>query len=156
MYKKRLVQAGQSSINITSRLREVIVQNALRLHSKAVKQFVDGSDHHRRSAHKVLDVLRSVVVLEIGLVHHIVNETCRVLDSSGVSCRIRTVKGQMEVEVRELLLDLGVVLKVECLDKAARSIEECTSRFVLRVLNRCMIWLLKGAIPAPPPTKIYS
>ena len=124
MYKKRLVQAGQSSINITSRLREVIVQNALRLHSKAVKQFVDGSDHHRRSAHKVLDVLRSVVVLEIGLVHHIVNETCRVLDSSGVSCRIRTVKGQMEVEVRELLLDLGIVLKVECLDKAARSIEE--------------------------------
>ena len=30
----------------------------------------------------------------------------------------------MEVEVRELLLDLGVVLKVECLDKTAGTVEE--------------------------------
>ena len=64
------------------------------------------------------------MVLQIGLVHHVVNEACHVLHAGCISCRIRTVEGEMEVEVRELLLDLGIVLEVEGLDKASRTVEE--------------------------------
>ena len=99
---------------------EVVVENALRLNSEAVKQAYDRIDHHWRSAHEVLDILRSVVVLQIGLVHHVVNEACHVLHAGCISCRIRTVEGEMEVEVRALLLDPGIVLAVEGLDNACR------------------------------------
>ena len=64
------------------------------------------------------------MVLEVGLVHHVVYEAGHILDSCCISCRIRTVKGKMEVEVREIPLDLCEVFKIECLDKAAGSIEE--------------------------------
>ena len=64
------------------------------------------------------------MILEVGLVHHVVYKTGRVLDTRCISGRIRTVKSQMEVEVREVLLDLGKVLKVERLDKTAGTVEE--------------------------------
>ena len=64
------------------------------------------------------------MVLEIGLVHDIVHETCRVFDAGCIRCWIRTVKSQMEVEVRILLFDFRIVFEVESLDKATSAIEE--------------------------------
>ena len=57
------------------------------------------------------------MVLEVGLVHHVVDEAGGVLHAGGVGGRVRTVEGQGEVEVRELLLDLGEVLQIEGLDE---------------------------------------
>ena len=64
------------------------------------------------------------MILEVCFIHYVVYETCRVLDTCGICCRVRTVKGEMELEVRELLLKLGEVFKVEGLDKCTSSIEE--------------------------------
>ena len=107
-----------------SGLAEVIVEDALRRDAEAVKQVVDGADHHRRTAHEVLDVLGCLVILQVGLVHHIVDKARGVLDTGGVRGGIRTVESEVELEVRELPLDLGEVLKIEGLDKGARSVEE--------------------------------
>ena len=61
------------------------------------------------------------MVLEVCLVHHVVHKACGVRNACGIGCRIRAVKGQMELEVRELLLKFGEVLKVEGLDKGTRA-----------------------------------
>ena len=103
---------------------EVIVENALRLNSETVKQTNYRIDHHWRSAHEVLDILRSIVILQICLVHDVVYEACHILHARCISCRVRAVKSEMEVEVRELLLNLSIILEVEGLDKASRTIEE--------------------------------
>ena len=52
------------------------------------------------------------------------NETSYIRNAGCISCRVRTVEGEVELEVRELSLDLSEVLKVECLDKCTCSIEE--------------------------------
>ena len=62
------------------------------------------------------------MVLKVGLVHNIVNETSYIRNAGCISCRVRTV--EVELEVRELSLDLSEVLKVECLDECTCSIEE--------------------------------
>ena len=64
------------------------------------------------------------MLLEICLVHDIVNESCHILHSSCIGCRIRTVESEVEVEVRELLLDFSIILEVECLFQATCTIEE--------------------------------
>ena len=53
------------------------------------------------------------MLLEICLVENIVNEACNIRYTCLVSLRIWTVKGKVELEVRELLLDLIVVIEVE-------------------------------------------
>ena len=64
------------------------------------------------------------MVLEVGLVHHVVDEACGILHSCRVCRRIRTVASAVEVEVREFLLDFREILEVEGLDKGAGSVEE--------------------------------
>ena len=63
------------------------------------------------------------MVLQISLVHHVVNEACHILHSCCIGCRIRTVESEVEVEVRELLLNLCEVIEVECLNESTRSVE---------------------------------
>ena len=111
--------------NLRRRLTsKVVVQYVLRWNSEAVKQCVYRLDHHRRTAHEVFDILWSLVLLKICLVHHIVNETCNILDSCFICCRIRTVESKVEVEVRELFLDFSIVFEVECFLQATCTIEE--------------------------------
>ena len=64
------------------------------------------------------------MLLEVGLIHHIVHKACNILDSCCICCRIRTVESEMEVEVRELLLDFSEILEVEGLDEGACTVEE--------------------------------
>ena len=64
------------------------------------------------------------MILEVCFIHYVVYETCRVLDTCCICCRVRTVKGEIELEVRELLLDLSEVFKIEGLDKCTSSVEE--------------------------------
>ena len=74
------------------------------------------------------------MLLEVCLVHYIVYEAGHVWHTCLVSCRIRTVKCKVELEVRELFLDFIVVLKIECLFETACSIEEVDlSRILFRL-----------------------
>ncbi len=103
---------------------EIVKENILRRHSKTVKQFDYRLCHHRRTAHQIDYVLRVLVVLEISLIKNIVDKACSICNSCCISLRIRTVKCKIELEVREVFLDLVIVFKVECLFQAACSIEE--------------------------------
>ena len=76
------------------------------------------------------------MVLEVGLVHHIVDESCHVLHSCCIGCRIRTVEREVEVEIRELLLDCREVFEVECLHESPRSIEEVNFLLGLQGLEK--------------------
>ena len=64
------------------------------------------------------------MVLEVCLVKDVVYEACYVWYASFVCLWIRSVKCQVELEVREFFLNLCVVLKVECLFKATCTVEE--------------------------------
>ena len=76
------------------------------------------------------------MVLQVGLVHYIVNEAGSILNAGCISCRIRTVKGKSEVEVRELLLNLCEVLKIEGLYKSTGAIEEANGLLGLQGLEQ--------------------
>ena len=52
------------------------------------------------------------------------HESGRIWNSRRVCRRVRTVKRKMELEVRELLLELREVFEIECLDESACTIEE--------------------------------
>ena len=64
------------------------------------------------------------MLLEVSLEHHVVYETCNVRYASCICLRIRSVKGKIELEVRELLLDCVIVVEVECLLKRTCSVED--------------------------------
>ena len=103
---------------------KVIKENILRRHSQTIKEVNYRLRHHWRTAHKVDDALWLIVVFEICLVENIVNETSNIWYTSLISLWIWTVEGQVELEVRELLLDLVVVVEIECLLQRACAIEE--------------------------------
>ena len=85
---------------------EVVVEDILRLYSEAVKEIDYRCRHHRRAAHQVEAVLRSLMVLQISLIEHIVDESRRVGNMLSICLRVRPVKGKMELEVREFLFKL--------------------------------------------------
>ena len=64
------------------------------------------------------------MVLEICLIEHIVDEPCLVGHAGCIGCRIRPVKRQLELEVREILFKLVIIFQIERLFQAARTIEE--------------------------------
>ncbi len=105
-------------------LTEVVVEYAFGRYTEAVEEPVHCAYHHRRAAHEVFDILRSLVVLEVGLIHNIMYKSGGVGHSGGICRRVRTVESEVELEVRELFLDLGEIFKIESFHEAARSIEE--------------------------------
>lgn len=105
-------------------LSEVVVHDALGLHAEAVEVIGDGLDQHGRTAEVVLTVFRSVVVLEVGVAHAVDREAGIVFHAGGISLRIRTVEGEMHVEVGELLLQFPEVFEEERLGEGAGTIEE--------------------------------
>lgn len=96
------------------------------------------------------------MVLEVVFVEHVVHEARRVLHSGGVRLGIRTVEGQIEREVGEILLDLVELVEIGTSFSARAPYQNDTGRSVFSVLNRCIRWLRIGAMPAPPPMKISS
>ena len=48
-------------------------------------------------------VLGRIVILQVGLIHHVMHKTRGVLHACCVCGRIRTVQSQMEMEIREIL-----------------------------------------------------
>ena len=63
------------------------------------------------------------MVLEVGVVHHVVDEAGGVGYASFVGCWVGTVEGQMEVEVGEVLFELMEVVEVEDFVEGAGAIE---------------------------------
>ena len=63
------------------------------------------------------------MLLEVGVAHHWSNEARSVLYTQCISLRIWTVQCQVEVEVRELLLQLQEVLQEEYLVNSTSAIE---------------------------------
>ena len=68
-----------------------------------MRQIKHSLGHHWRTAQVVLDVLWSVVLLEVGIAHHWSNEAWSVFYTQCISLRIWTVQCQVEVEVREVM-----------------------------------------------------
>ena len=64
------------------------------------------------------------MLLEVSLEHYVVYETSNIWYTCCISLRIRSVECEVELEVRELLLDCVIVIEVESLLKGACSIEE--------------------------------
>ncbi len=85
------------------------------------------------------------MVLEVGLVHHVVYETGGVLHACSIGCGVGTVQGQVEVEVRELLLDLCEVLQVEGFHEGAGAIEEVHGLLGLQGLEQVHDVAAKGS-----------
>ena len=102
---------------------EVIEVDHIILDAEAMKQIDHRLRHHRRTAQVVLDVLWRIVLLEVSITHHRSDESGRVLHAKAISLRIRTVKRQVEVEVRELLLHLQEVLHEEDLVDGTGAVE---------------------------------
>ena len=103
---------------------EVIEQDILSWHAEVVQHVYYRLRHHWRTAHEVDDAFWLIVLLEVCLVKHVVNEACNIRYTCLVSLRIWTVQSEVELEVRELLLDLLEVLEVECLLQRTSTIEE--------------------------------
>src|SRR5574344_133037 len=55
----------------------------------------------------------SIVIFEIGIVHHLMDESCHIFYTCLVGYRIRTVESQMEVEVGILLFQSEEVVEIE-------------------------------------------
>ena len=97
-------------IRLTS---EVIETDVCIIDAQRVEQVEDGLRHHRRTAEVVLDVLGSVMLLEVGVAHNRSDEARGVLDTELVCLRVRTVQRQVEMEVRELLLQSEEIVEEE-------------------------------------------
>ena len=63
------------------------------------------------------------MLLEVGVAHHWSNEAWSVFYTQCISLRIWTVQCQVEVEVRELLLQLQEILQEEYLVNSTSTIE---------------------------------
>lgn len=102
---------------------EVVIHDAGVLNAETLKHGDDGLGHRAGATHVVLDVLRGVVVLEVGGVHDVVDEARRIADASRVGGRVGPVESQVEVEVGILLFEVEEVGEVEDLVEGASAIE---------------------------------
>ena len=102
---------------------EVIVGYVLGLDAEVVEHVDDGRAHGAWAAHVVLYVFGGWVVLEVCLVHHVVDEARGVLHAGCVGGRVGPVEGQVEVEVGVRLLQLQEVVQVEHLVQRAGAVE---------------------------------
>ena len=102
---------------------KIIKHDHVVLNAQRVEQIKHCLGHHWRAAEVVLDVLWSVVLLEVGVAHHRSNEARSVLYTQCVRLWIWTVQCQVEMEVRILLLQCQEVLQEEYLVDSTSTIE---------------------------------
>ena len=102
---------------------EVIEHNHIIFYAERVQEIKHSLGHHRRTAEVVLDVLWSVVLLEVGVAHHWSNEARSVLYTQCICLWIWTVQCQVEMEVRILLLQCQEILQEEYLVDSTSTIE---------------------------------
>ena len=63
------------------------------------------------------------MILQVGVVHHLMNEACGVLHACGIGSRVGTVEGEVEMEVGVFLLQSEEVVELEHFVKGACAIE---------------------------------
>ena len=97
-------------IRLTS---EIIETDVGIVHSEGVQEIQYRLSHHRWTTQVILDVLGSVMLLEVGVAHNRSDEARGVLDTELVCLRVRTVQRQVEMEVRELLLQREEIVEEE-------------------------------------------
>ena len=102
---------------------EVIEHNHIIFYAERVQEIKHSLGHHWRAAEVVLDVLWSVVLLELGIAHHWSNEARSVLYTQCIRLWIWTVQCQVEMEVRILLLQCQEILQEEYLVNSTSTIE---------------------------------
>lgn len=102
---------------------EVVEAYHVVFYSEGVEKVEYGLCHHWRSAEVVFAVFWSFVLLEVGVAHHWCYEAWGVFDACSISLWIRTVEGEMEMEVREVLLELQEVIEEWYLFECACSVE---------------------------------
>ena len=102
---------------------KIIKHDHVVLNAQGVEQVKHSLGHHWRATEVVLDVLWSVVLLEVGVAHHWSNEAWSVFYTQCISLRIWTVQCQVEVEVGEFLFDAEEVLEVEHFVQGTSSVE---------------------------------
>ena len=102
---------------------EVVVVDVFGIDTKRVKHLIDCVAHHARTTHVVLDVFRRRVILEIGVVHHLMHKSRRICHSGSIGSRVGTVERKVELEVREILLKLEEIFEIEHFVECASTIE---------------------------------
>ena len=102
---------------------EIVEHYVFALDTEVVEHIDDGFGHRSGAAHIVFDVLGGGMVLEVGVVHHVVDEAGCVGYAGFVGCGVGTVESQMEVEVGEVLLELMEVVEVEDFVEGAGTVE---------------------------------
>ena len=79
----------------------IIKHHQIVLYTQGVEQVKHSLGHHRRTAQVVLDVLWSVVLLEVGVAHHWSNEARSVLHTMNASALV-SGRSLTREEVREV------------------------------------------------------
>ena len=74
---------------------EVVKHEVLGRYTEAVEHALYGFRHGAGAAHVVLDVFGCVVILEVGVVQDVVNESSGVLHACGIGGRIGSVEGDL-------------------------------------------------------------
>ena len=82
---------------------EVIVHDRFRIYTETVEHADHSLRHRAGTAHVIFDIFGRIVILQVGLIHHVMHKTRGVLHACCVCGRIRTVQSQMEMEIREIL-----------------------------------------------------
>ena len=92
---------------------EIVVMDVFRLHTQRIEHLVDSRAHRAGAAHVILDVLGIVMILQIGVVDHLMHKARSVAYARCVGCRIRTVERQMEMEIGKILLKLQEIVEIK-------------------------------------------
>ena len=98
---------------------EIVEGDVLFLNAQIVQHTEHSLVHHGRAAHVVLDIFGSRMVLQIVVVEHLMDEPCVAVP---VIFGQRFGECQMELEVRELLLDRAELVDIEQLAHAASAV----------------------------------
>ena len=120
---RRLLASFAPRSTLRGTASEVVIGYVLGLDAEVVEHIDYGAAHGAGTAHVVLDVLGGGVVLEVGVVHDLVDEAGGIGHAGGIGSGVGPVEGEVEVEVGEVLLQLVEVVEVEHLVEGAGAVE---------------------------------
>ena len=77
---------------------EIVVHDAFGLYAETVEHADYGFRHGARAAHVVFNVFRCIVVLEVGVEHHLMYKASGVFHAGCIGCGVGTVQEGQRVE----------------------------------------------------------
>ena len=101
VYRLSACHKSNSRRNFGDLSSNIIKHHQIVLNAQRVEQVKHCLGHHRRTAEVVLDVLWSVVLLEVGVAHHWSNEAWSVLHTMNASALV-SGRSLTREEVREI------------------------------------------------------